>query len=243
MKRILLLLPVLALAACGGDPAPITQAQQQQPAAAISITRAPATPSPSPTPPPQLCLVTRERGVPATYVPSDLEPLPLDQSVAAGIRLRREAAQALLQLLGAAREAGHHLLVISGYRSYEEQQRVLEQEIRAYGAERARRQVAPPGHSEHQLGVAADVAPRRNPYDLDQSFGGEPEGQWLAAHSARFGFLISYPAGKETITGYIYEPWHIRYVGVPLAQQILVSGQTLTEYLPAHGMDGCPVGG
>ena len=84
-----------------------------------------------------------------------------------------------------------------------------------------------------------DVSVPRKPFVLDQSFGGEPEGRWLAANAHRFGFVISYPAGKEAITGYIYEPWHIRYVGVPLAEQIVASGLTLTEYLPQHGMAGC----
>jgi D-alanyl-D-alanine carboxypeptidase len=235
---VFLLLLSLAPAACGRDGGDRT----------VAIARLTPTPSPvrataSPTPaPPQLCLVTRERSVPASYVPPDLVVLPADQSVRPGVQLRREAAQALLQLLAAAREAGVPMLALSGYRSYSHQAQVLEDEIRAYGEAQARRQVAEPGHSEHQLGVAVDVTTARKPFDLDQTFGGEPEGIWLAANAARFGFVISYPLGKEAITGYVYEPWHIRYVGVPLAQQVLISGQTLTEFLSARGMADCPPG-
>ena len=250
MKRALfVLLAAGVLAACGGDSSPDPSARAPSPvrpsdaAATISIARPTATPSPAPTPtPPQLCLVTRDRGVGPSYVPPDLTVLPAEVSAAAGVRMRQEAAQALLQLLTTARDEGHHLLAVSGYRSYDEQKQVLDQEIRRFGEAQAARQVAQPGHSEHQLGVAVDLTLRRKPYDLDQSFGGEPEGQWLAAHAPRFGFVVSYPPGKEAITGYVYEPWHIRYVGAPLAQQVLVSGLTLTEFLAARGVGGCPPG-
>ncbi len=176
----------------------------------------------------------------SSYAPSDLIAFPVDLSVRKDVRVRRETARALQQLLAAARDEGHDLLALSGYRSYQEQREVLDQETRAFGAARAEQQVAPPGHSEHQLGVAVDVTTARKPYDLDQTFGAEPEGLWVAANAARFGFVISYPAGKSAVTGYVYEPWHIRYVGVPLAEEIAASGLTLTEYLPLHGMDGCP---
>jgi D-alanyl-D-alanine carboxypeptidase len=246
MKRFLSLLCLgLVLAACDGQSTPPREQAQQQPTATVFIVRITATrtPTPTPTPPPlQLCLVTRERGVSESYVPLDLVTLPIDQSVRAGVQLRQDAAQALLQMFAAAREDGHMLLAQSGYRSFAEQEAVLRQEIKSYGEVQAKRQVAEPGHSEHQLGVAMDVSVPRKPYTLDQSFGGEPEGQWLAANAARFGFVISYPAGKETVTGYVYEPWHIRYVGAPLAETIVASGLTLTEYLPAHGMAGCPLG-
>jgi D-alanyl-D-alanine carboxypeptidase len=101
--------------------------------------------------------------------------------------------------------------------------------------------VADPCHSEHQLGVAVDVAAARDPTNLEQSFGDTPEGRWLAANAPAYGFVISYPKGKEAVTGYVYEPWHVRYVGLPLAQQIVASGQTLTEYLPAHGPAACTI--
>ena len=81
----------------------------------------------------------------------------------------------------------------------------------------------------------------RDPVDVDDSFGDTPEGQWLAANAPAYGFVVSYPKGSQPITGYVYEPWHIRYVGIPLAQEITASGLTLTQFLPLHGMDGCPL--
>lgn len=232
----MLALPLLALAACSRGST--TAEQPRQAPGSVSIARATPTPSPTPTPP-QLCLVTREKGVPPTYEPRDLVALPADLSIGGTVELRQEAAQALVPLLTAAQQEGQRIVAVSGYRSYTYQQTVLTQEIKNYGEAQARRQVAEPGHSEHQLGVAVDVTSARLP-DLEDAFGAAPEGRWLAANAARFGFVISYPAGKEAITGYVYEPWHIRYVGVPLAQEVVASGLTLTEFLSTRGMGGCP---
>lgn len=239
MKRILLILPALLLAACGGAR---SLAQTQPPEATVSIVRATIAPTRTPTasPRPQLCLLTRTVGLPSSYVPPDLVTLPSEWVVGQTVQLRREAAEALVKLLAAAREEGYLMVAVSGYRSYEYQAQVLQQEVRQYGEAQARRQVAEPGHSEHQLGVAVDLATARRPFDLDEEFGNTPEGRWLQQNAARFGFVISYPAGKEAITGYIYEPWHIRYVGPEIARRVVESGQTLTEFLPANGMAGCP---
>jgi zinc D-Ala-D-Ala carboxypeptidase len=247
MKRVFapllaaLLFTSIACAKQSESPKP-AEPRVAAPSATVHIERITATRTPTPTPPPpQLCLVTRQRGVSPGYVPADLMAVPPGQAVSRSqVLMRKDALDALLRMFDAAREEGHILLALSGYRSYEDQVEVLRQEIRAFGEAQARRQVAEPGHSEHQLGDAMDVTIPRKPYALDQGFGGEPEGQWLATNAARFGFVISYPLGKEHITGYIYEPWHIRYVGTPLAERIVASGLTLTEYLPQHGMAGCP---
>ena len=195
-----------------------------------------ATPAPE-----QVCLVTKELGVSAGYVPPDLIELPARVRAGDGVRLRKVAADALVELIDSARKDGLEVFALSGYRSYEEQERVMLQEVSLVGRQTAEKQVAPPGHSEHQLGVAVDITSRRAPYELRWQFGQEPEGKWLAANAPRFGFVISYPEGKEEITGYTYEPWHIRYVGTPLAEKVVAAGLTLTEYLPKHGMaGGCP---
>lgn len=230
------------IAACGGDDGK-TVRQPRDPGGDVVIRR--TTPTSRGTPPPtpnptQLCLVTKQSAVPASYVPADLVTLPAEISVRPGERMRREAADALARLIAGARADGLFLLALSGYRSYEQQQAILEQEIRTYGEAKARQQVAEPGHSEHQLGVAVDVSAASNPYDLEDTFGEEPEGKWVAVNAPRFGYVVSYPAGKQPITGYTYEPWHIRYVGIELAQQVSASGKTLTEYLPTRGMQGCP---
>jgi D-alanyl-D-alanine carboxypeptidase len=238
MKRVLLVPALLALAAaCGGAR---SLAQTPAPEATVAIVRATIAPTRTATPRPQLCLLTPAVGLPPSYVPPDLVTLPLEWVAGQAVQLRREAAEALVKLLAAAREEGYPMVAVSGYRSYEYQAQVLQQEIRQYGEAQARRQVAEPGHSEHQLGVAVDLATARRPYDLSEDFGTTPEGRWLQQNAARFGFVISYPAGKEAITGYIYEPWHIRYVGPEIARRVVESGQTLTEFLPANGMAGCP---
>jgi D-alanyl-D-alanine carboxypeptidase len=238
MKQVL---PFTALAlvaaACGGGSTSEQRLKIATAPAAAPIVRAQLTPVP--TPPPQLCLVTRERGVPESYVPPDLAALPRDYTLGPNIRLRAEAARAAIKLIDAAWEEGHKILAESGYRSFQEQFKLVSDVAKRVGVDQAQRQVAPAGHSEHQLGLAMDVGIVRKPFSDDPAFGTWPEGLWLAANAHRFGYLISYPLGKEEITGYAYEPWHIRYVGTPLAEQIHTSGQTLTEYLTANGMAGC----
>ena len=88
-----------------------------------------------------------------------------------------------------------------------------------------------PGSSEHQTGLTIDVSAQSVSYRLDQSFGDTKEGKWLAKHCHEYGFIIRYPEGKTHITGYDYEPWHLRYVGVDTAKEITGSGLTLEEYL------------
>ena len=99
------------------------------------------------------------------------------------------------------------------------------------GEEEAARVSAKPGHSEHQLGTTIDFTTPRVDYDLVESFGATPEGQWLAQNAGRFGFVMSYPQDKEQVTGYAYEPWHFRYVGVDVAAAVAESRLTLYEYL------------
>jgi D-alanyl-D-alanine carboxypeptidase len=189
-----------------------------------------------------VCLITKQTGLPASYVPPDLVTLPARVSAGANIRLRQPAADALLRLIEGAADQGYTLFALSGFRSYDEQDVVLRNEIATQGREVAEKQVAPPGHSEHQLGLAVDVTPKSSPYELREAFGQEPEGRWLTANAARFGFVISYPREKEAATGYTYEPWHIRYVGTPLAEQVVASGLSLTEFLPKHNLaGGCPI--
>jgi D-alanyl-D-alanine carboxypeptidase len=236
----------------GGGSAPSAQREtagegREGAAAAVAATkskssknRTPAAAEPT-VAPEQVCLVSKERGLSAGYVPPDLTLLPARVRAVEGVQLRQVAAVAVVELIDGARTDGHELFVLSGFRSYADQERVLKQEIALVGRQTAEKQVAPPGHSEHQLGLAVDITSKRSPYELRRQFGQEPEGKWLAGFAARFGFVISYPEGKEDVTGYTYEPWHIRYVGAVVAEQVIASGLTLSEYLPTHGMaGGCP---
>jgi D-alanyl-D-alanine carboxypeptidase len=136
------------------------------------------------------------------------------------LRLVAGTQVALLALLQAARAAGHTLRIESAYRSYADQARVFA-DIKEPG------RAARPGHSEHQLGTVADLRlPTRAAID------------WLAAHAHEFGFALSYPPGKQKLTGYRPEPWHVRYVGRELADELFGKSMILEEYFRAHPARG-----
>lgn len=149
-------------------------------------------------------------------------------TVAGGTQLRAEAANAFNEMLAAASKAGFSLYANSAYRSYSEQVATFQYWVNTSGLAYAERTSARAGHSEHQLGTTADVG--ANGKELE-AFEGTPEAAWLAANSYKFGFIVSYPDGKESITGYAPEPWHVRYVGKDVAQKVRDSGLTLHEFL------------
>ncbi len=130
----------------------------------------------------------------------------------------------------AASAEGLNIWLASGFRSYERQKTIYNNYVSWYGQAKTDTLSARPGHSEHQTGLAIDVN------SVTDSFGSTPEAAWLAAHAHEFGFIIRYPKGKEHITGYKYEPWHIRYLGVDMATTIYNSGLTLEEYF---GITSC----
>ncbi|MEE8346375.1 MAG: M15 family metallopeptidase [Dehalococcoidia bacterium] len=180
-----------------------------------------------------LMIVDKEHGLPSAYVPPSLVEIP-PEWMAPGLPsrlLRKEAAEALIVMLRAARAEGHELRASSAYRSYEEQATTFRYWIDQLGEEEARRVSAPPGHSEHQLGTTVDLTSASVGWQLEQRFGQTPEGQWLAAHAHEYGFPLSYPQGVEEITGYTYEPWHFRYIGQDQAASWAQSGLTLVEFL------------
>lgn len=136
-----------------------------------------------------------------------------------------EAYQALLRLQTGARMAGYSMYMVSGFRSFSYQEELYNDYVAVDGVEKADTYSAWPGHSEHQTGLAFDVG------WIDLQFAYTGAGRWLAAHAHEYGFIIRYPKGKEDITGYQYEPWHIRYLGVELATDVYESGLCLEEYL------------
>lgn len=135
------------------------------------------------------------------------------------------ANAALQEMFAAARLEGLELFVKSGFRSYSTQKSLYNGYVRRDGAAAADRYSARAGHSEHQTGLAFDINRAHS------SFAGSPEANWLAANCYKYGFIIRYPEGKEAITGYIYEPWHVRYLGVETATAVYNSGLCLEEYL------------
>lgn len=141
--------------------------------------------------------------------------------------LTTEALNAYWTMKQAAAADGLTIKSISDYRSWYDQRYIYNGYVARDGQEAADRYSARPGHSEHQSGLAIDI--NSTAFDFDAT----PEGQWLATHCAEYGFVIRYPKDKEEITGYMYEPWHVRYVGVELAKELyLGDGQftTLEEY-------------
>lgn len=133
----------------------------------------------------------------------------------------------------AASEAGLQLFVLSGYRNFAMQRDLFNRYAATSGAQAAENFSAHGGHSEHQTGLAADIGDRRYPgITLQPSFGQTEAGRWLQAQSWRFGWIVRYPKGKEKITGYQYEPWHLRYVGKETAAAFANQPDlTLEEYL------------
>lgn len=182
---------------------------------------------------PDLRVVDKQRGLPSSYVPTDLVRLDDAWTVPgfAGQRLRPQTATALVALLRDAEAQGMKLRVRSTFRSYDEQVTTFQYWVARLGEAQAKRESAPAGHSEHQLGTTADLAVASINWELIEEFGGTPEGKWLAANAYKYGFALSYPQGGEAETGYIWEPWHIRYVGRPCAEAWKSGGLILVRFL------------
>ncbi|WP_308637999.1 M15 family metallopeptidase [Paenibacillus silvisoli] len=181
-----------------------------------------------------LVLVNKQRELESTYVPRDLVKAKVGFSFSGDNpkqQLRKVAATALEKLFAGAKKDGIELKAVSGYRSYASQRSIFNLYAKKNGEEEANTFSAHPGQSEHQTGLAMDVSSASVGYDLDTSYGETKEGKWLKEHAADYGFIIRYELGKEKETGYMYEPWHLRYVGVFIAQEIKKRGDTLEAYL------------
>jgi D-alanyl-D-alanine carboxypeptidase len=172
---------------------------------------------------PLLTLVDRETALPRDFAPTDLITLtlPSRNDWILPLRGHAEIEPPLLDMLDAANQTGLALRVVSAYRSYTEQALAFQKWAEWY-PDRANALSAEPGHSEHQLGTAVDFTTpeiqARMPNRFHVDFALTPEGKWLAAHAAGYGFTLSYPEWATEQTGYEWEPWHYRYVGAAVAQ-------------------------
>lgn len=172
---------------------------------------------------------------PMTYAPADLRTPAMEAGLASQ-QVNDQTAAALENLSRAAAGEGIHLRLVSGYRSYSTQMTIYDSEVRGYGQAQADRESARPGYSEHQSGWAADLGTANGKCDVKSCFADTAEGKWLAANAYKYGFILRYADGKEHVTGYMYEPWHVRYVGTELSTEMHRIGiQTLEEFfnLPA----------
>lgn len=164
-------------------------------------------------------LVDKAHPLPDAYEPADLLSLdklerPSFRTNRGGHSLRASAAAALEKMAAAARSEGVELVVSSGYRSAAYQKKVYERIIAEMGQAAADRESAPPGRSQHQLGLAVDFG------SIDDSFAATAPSRWLEKNAARFGWSLSFPKGYEEVTGYRWESWHYRYVGEAAASLI-----------------------
>ncbi len=171
--------------------------------------------------------------------PMDADYVPTLSALSDGTQVDARCIEALRELLTACREAGHAPYVCSGYRTWDTQSYLFENKVsrliedgmdEATAREKAATEVAFPGTSEHQLGLAVDI--------IDSGYTALDEGQaatatqrWLMDNSWRYGFILRYPEDKSELTGIIYEPWHYRYVGRESAADIYESGLCLEEWL------------
>lgn len=180
-----------------------------------------------------LILVNKQHAVDKEYKPSDLTAIKYyaqDRSPNSRF-MRAEAAEAFNQMSEAAAKEGYTIVVTTAYRSYDFQKSLYDSYVKNSGQAAADRFSAQPGKSEHQTGLSADVSSPSVNYQLTKDYINTPEGKWLNDNAHKFGFIIRFPQGKEAITGYMYEPWHVRYVGHTAAAEIYNKGITLEEYL------------
>lgn len=173
-----------------------------------------------------MVLVNKNYQLDQNYVPTDLEMLSLSYAHE-NKQLRKNAKEAFEQLSEDAKTLGYRIIATSTYRDYHYQKKLFDDYTEKKGEAYALNCSAKPGHSEHQTGLAVDVAGSNDDYD---EFESSIEFPWMKENAHLYGFILRYPKGKEKITGFKYEPWHYRYVGPEIAKIIYENNLTLEEY-------------
>ncbi len=174
-----------------------------------------------------LVLVNKQHNLPSDYVPNDLETISLKYANT-DKQLRKIAKEHFEQLSDEALNQGYTIIAVSTYRSYDYQKDLFDRYTKDKGLEYAKNCCAKPGHSEHQTGLAVDVEGDNHDYD---NFEETKDFIWMKENAHKYGFILRYPKNKADITGFKYEPWHYRYVGVEVATYIHYHNLTLEEYL------------
>lgn len=185
-------------------------------------------------------LVNRQYRMSADYIPADLVVPNVRFSFYGTYEksyVRQVTADALEKLFAAAEKKNVILKAVSGYRSYARQKEIYDRNVNSRGRSATDLVSAKPGSSEHQTGLTIDVSSEAVGCALEESFGNTSDGKWLAKNCHNYGFIIRYPKDKTKITGYSYEPWHIRYVGRKLATYLYKKNMTLEEYYKTTTVD------
>jgi len=180
-------------------------------------------------------VVNKQRPLdPKTYAPTLVVPqIPLRSNITSDERqVAKVMATPLENMVNDAKKDGVAFDLESGYRSYNFQVTLYNSYVQQQGKAVADSQSARPGFSEHQTGLAADLGGKSKPVcNVETCYADTPEGKWLAANAYKYGFIIRYPSDKAHVTGYIYEPWHIRYIGTDLATELHnIHVETLEEF-------------
>lgn len=170
-------------------------------------------------------LVNKLHEIPEGWKPDDLEKV-IDCSQ----QLRKEANEAYTRFYQAAKAQGIDIYTISAYREPETQQLYWDNSVKVFGAEHAIQYNAYPRRSEHELGLSVDISYTTQGDRLSEKVADSPLGRFIVSDGYKYGFILRYPQDKVRVTGYSYEPWHIRYVGVELATKLHNENITLEEY-------------
>lgn len=181
-----------------------------------------------------LVVVNKKYSLPIDYKPSDLVVPNVSFSYSGVLEqsyMRAPAAKQMEKMFADAKADGVTLNAVSGFRSGSRQTVLYNNYVARDGKAAADQYSARPGHSEHQTGLVFDISAPSVGNGLTAELGDTKEGKWIANNAAKYGFIVRYDRGFQSRTGYTYEPWHIRYVGVGPATQIKNNGQTLEEYM------------
>ncbi len=170
-------------------------------------------------------LVNKLHEIPKGWKPDDLEDV-----IDCHQQLRHEANEAYTKFYQAARAKGIAIYTISGYREPETQQLYWDNSVKVFGEEHAIQYNAYPRRSEHELGLCVDISYTTEGDRLSEKVADSALGKFIESDAYKYGFILRYPQDKVRITGYSYEPWHIRYVGVDLATKLHNENITLEEY-------------
>jgi D-alanyl-D-alanine carboxypeptidase len=182
-----------------------------------------------------LILVSKAPGqqLQRAWVPEDLVPVPLNMMMPGRTGYLRKGSSDAFEMLNKAalEETGFDLRIRSAYRSFGSQCRTFDFWVEQKGLEHAKRFSAEPGRSQHQLGTTIDITSEGLGFKNSSEHVDAPEYEWLEANAHRFGYTLAYPRGQEHVTGYGYEPWHYRYIGIDAAMEMHDNGLILETYL------------